>query len=89
MLKIIVVIIALMILYVLWRLYGKNKTNIAFQAQNHELAQMSHLERDDLDLPEKTKLIKQIHDEQRQKTLAETVVSDNIDALNQNLEISV
>ena len=89
MLKIIVVIIALMILYVLWRLYGKNKTRTAFQVQSHELAQMSHLERDDLDLPEKTKLIKQIHDEQRQKTLAETVVSDNIDALNQNLEISV
>lgn len=54
-------------LYVLWRWVAKQKINAAFEEQRQALSQLVQNPQDDNDLPEKTKLIKQMIAEERQK----------------------
>ncbi|WP_353167140.1 hypothetical protein [Acinetobacter sp.] len=68
MLKLIIVLLILITLYVLWRLVAKHKINAAFEQQRQELSRLIKNPSEENDLPEKTKLIKQMIDEERQKT---------------------
>ena len=67
MLKFILVLLFLITLYVLWRWVAKQKINAAFEEQRQALSQLVQNPQDDNDLPEKTKLIKQMIAEERQK----------------------
>ena len=67
MLKFIIVLLFLITLYVLWRWVAKQKINAAFEEQRQALSQLVQNPQDDNDLPEKTKLIKQMIAEERQK----------------------
>jgi hypothetical protein len=68
MLKFIIVLLILITLYVLWRLVAKQKINAAFEQQRQELSKLIQNPYEENDLPEKTKLIKQMIDDERQKT---------------------
>lgn len=72
MLKIIIFILVIGVLYVLWRMVAKHKINAAFDQQRQDLSQI--VQHDD-ELPEKTKIIKQMIDEERQKAVVESVDS--------------
>lgn len=71
MLKIIIFILVIGVLYVLWRMVAKHKINAAFDQQRQDLSQIIQHDQDDDELPEKTKIIKQMIDEERQKTVVE------------------
>lgn len=77
MLKLIIVLLILITLYVLWRLVAKHKINAAFEQQRQELSRLIKNPSEENDLPEKTKLIKQMIDEERQKT--STVLATPLD----------
>lgn len=73
MLKIIFFILVIGVLYALWRMVAKHKINAAFDQQRQDLSQIVQHAQDDDELPEKTKIIKQMIDEERQKTVVELV----------------
>lgn len=77
MLKLIIVLLILITLYVLWRLVAKHKINAAFEQQRQELSRLIKNPSEENDLPEKTKLIKQMIDEERQNT--STVLATPLD----------
>lgn len=54
-------------LYVLWRWVAKQKINAAFEEQRQALSQLVQNPQEEHELPEKTKLIKQMIAEERQK----------------------
>ncbi|KAF1025763.1 MAG: hypothetical protein GAK29_01733 [Acinetobacter bereziniae] len=68
MLKFIIVLFILIALYVLWRLVAKHKINTAFEQQRQDLSTWIKNPPENDDLPEKTKLIKQMIDDERQKS---------------------
>lgn len=67
MLKFILVVLFLITLYVLWRWVAKQKINAAFEEQRQALSELVQNPKEEHDLPEKTKLIKQMIAEERQK----------------------
>ena len=67
MLKFILVVLFLITLYVLWRWVAKQKINAAFEEQRQALSELVQNPQEEHDLPEKTKLIKQMIAEERQK----------------------
>lgn len=67
MLKFIIVLLFLITLYVLWRWVAKQKINAAFEEQRQALSQLVQNPQEEHELPEKTKLIKQMIAEERQK----------------------
>ena len=67
MLKFILVLLFLITLYVLWRWVAKQKINAAFEEQRQALSQLVQNPQEEHELPEKTKLIKQMIAEERQK----------------------
>lgn len=67
MLKFIIVLLFLITLYLLWRWVAKQKINAAFEEQRQALSQLVQNPQEEHDLPEKTKLIKQMIAEERQK----------------------
>lgn len=67
MLKFIIVLLFLITLYVLWRWVAKQKINAAFEEQRQALSELVQNPQEEHDLPEKTKLIKQMIAEERQK----------------------
>ena len=60
MLKFIIVLLFLITLYVLWRWVAKQKINAAFEEQRQALSQLVQNPQEEHELPEKTKLIKQM-----------------------------
>ena len=60
MLKIIIFILVIGVLYALWRMVAKHKINAAFDQQRQDLSQIVQHDQDDDELPEKTKIIKQM-----------------------------
>ena len=71
MLKLIIVLLILIALYVLWRLFAKHKINAAVEQQRQDLSKWIKNPPEDHELPEKTKLIKQMIDQERQKNTTE------------------
>ncbi|BAP35889.1 hypothetical protein AS4_09490 [Acinetobacter guillouiae] len=67
MLKFIIVLLFLITLYVLWRWVAKQKINAAFEEQRQALSQLVQNPQEEHELPEKTKLIKQMIAEERLK----------------------
>ena len=71
MLKLVIFILFLCALYLLWRLFAKHKINSVIDEQRQDLSQMIQQPVKEDELPEKTKIIKQMIDEERQKTAIE------------------
>lgn len=76
MLKLIMFIFVICVLYVLWRLIAKHKMNTELSQQRQVVSQTSQSSLSDEELPEKTRKIKQMIDEERQKTAIELVEPD-------------
>lgn len=72
MIKLVIFVLFLGALYVLWRLVAKHKINSVFNEQSQELSSLIQTP-DQEELPEKTKMIKQMIDEERKKTSLESV----------------
>lgn len=86
MLKLIIVLLILIALYVLWRLFAKHKINAAVEQQRQDLSKWIKNPPEDHELPEKTKLIKQMIDQERQKNTTEiSSTQDPIDQVEQQV----
>lgn len=86
MLKLIIVLLILIALYVLWRLFAKHKINVAVEQQRQDLSKWIKNPPEDHELPEKTKLIKQMIDQERQKNTTEiSSTQDPIDQVEQQV----
>ncbi|MFW1735867.1 hypothetical protein ACG94V_06500 [Acinetobacter sp. ULE_I001] len=88
MLKFILVVLFLITLYVLWRWVAKQKINAAFEEQRQALSELVQNPQEEHDLPEKTKLIKQMIAEERQKaglTQVKKVLSATVQVEQQSL----
>ena len=83
--KLIIFILFVCAVYVLWRLVAKHKINTTFDQQRQELTTLVQSTAEVDELPEKTKIIKQMIDEERQKAPVE-LVNEPIEIIDEKAE---
>jgi len=79
MLKFIIIVLFLIALYLIWRLWVKHKLNSTIKPQRQESAKFLQNDQSDDELPEKTKMIKKMIAEERQKNDAQLEKKARID----------